>query len=228
LTGLGSYTWASTPELVADVQLFLDIPASNFGWLFICSDEVTPATAKRFASRHSGPGAPRLVVTYVPFVPPSPFTSFCFGDGSGTACPCANSGASGDGCANSTFASGARLTAAGNPGLANDTLVLTASNIPGPGLFIQGTDAFAGGAGFRFGDGLLCSGGVITRLGVVFPNGSYASYPGGLTPNPVHVAGAPISAGDVRNYQCWYRDAVTYCSASTFNLTQAMSVTWGP
>ncbi|MDZ4772661.1 MAG: hypothetical protein SGI72_05945 [Planctomycetota bacterium] len=34
-------------------------------------------------------------------------TSFCFGDGTGTVCPCANNGAIGRGCASSTFASGA-------------------------------------------------------------------------------------------------------------------------
>ncbi|MBL8858807.1 MAG: hypothetical protein JNL28_09900 [Planctomycetes bacterium] len=157
-------------------------------------------------------------------------TSFCIGDGSGAACPCANNGTAGNGCANSSFASGARLIARGFPGVTNatDSLVLTAVNIPGPGLFFQGTGQFGGGNGIPFGDGLLCAGGTITRMGVVFPSGNAASYPGGLTPNPIHVAGAPIALGDVRHYQCWYRDAAVFCSAATYNLTQGLTITWQP
>jgi len=73
----------------------------------------------------------------------------------------------------------------------------------------------------------LCSGGAIARLGVVFPVGTTAIYPGGLTPNPIHIGGA-TAAGDVRNYQCWYRDAVPFCTASNFNLTQSVALTWLP
>jgi len=159
----------------------------------------------------------------------TPSTPFCFGDGTGTACPCANSGAAGHGCANSTFPLGAQLVTSGVAGASNatDTLVITATNIPGPGLFFQGTGNFAGGAGLVFGDGLLCSGGTITRLGVVFPTVNSASVPGGSNPNPIHVT-AGTASGDVRNYQCWYRDAAAFCSVSTFNLTQSVSLTWGP
>jgi hypothetical protein len=160
----------------------------------------------------------------------APGTAFCFGDGTGTACPCANSGTAGNGCASSAFPAGARITAAGTAGVSagTDTLTLTASNVAGPGLFFQGTAQFNGGAGFVFGDGLLCAGGSIVRLGVVFPTGTSASYPGGLTPNPVHVAGGPLASGDVRHYQCWYRDALPFCTSSTFNLTQGVSLTFGP
>ena len=156
-------------------------------------------------------------------------TPFCFGDGLGTACPCANSGGTGRGCANATFPLGARLTSSGVAGasLATDTLVLTATDIPGPGLFFQGTGTFASGAGIPYGDGLLCAGGTILRLGVVFPSGNSAAYPGGLTPNPIHIGGGTAS-GDVRHYQCWYRDAFVFCTASTFNLTQGLTLTWGP
>lgn len=159
----------------------------------------------------------------------TPSTPFCFGDGTGTACPCANSGALGNGCANSSFAAGAKLAASGIAGASagTDTLVLTASNIPGPGLFFQGAGQFAGGLGIAFGDGLLCAGGAILRMGVVFPTGSSASYPGGLTPNPIHGAGT-TTAGDVRHYQCWYRDAPVFCTADTYNLTQGLTLTWGP
>jgi hypothetical protein len=65
-------------------------------------------------------------------------------------------------------------------------------------------------------------------MGIVFPTGSSASYPGGLTPQPIHVAGGPLSAGDVRHYQCWYRDAAVFCTTTTFNLTQGLTLTWSP
>ena len=157
-------------------------------------------------------------------------TPFCFGDGSGTVCPCGNAGLAGNGCASSAFAVGAKLTATGTAGASagTDTLVLTAANVSGPGLFFQGTTPFGGGSGVAFGDGLLCAGGSIVRMGVVFPSGSTAIFPGGLTPNPIHVAGAPIAPGDVRLYQCWYRDAVPFCSAQTFNLTPGIAITFGP
>ncbi len=225
---VAAYTWNSTATLVSDVQSFFDTPASNFGWLLLSGDESSAPTAKRFATREWGIASqrPKLVITYTP---PSPFTSFCFGDGTGTACPCGNSGAIGSGCATSAFVSGGLLTASGVPGasIATDTLQLTATNVSGPGLFFQGTGNFSGGLGIPFGDGLLCSGGAIARLGVVFPVGTTAIYPGGLTPNPIHIGGA-TAAGDVRNYQCWYRDAVPFCTASNFNLTQSVALTWLP
>lgn len=195
--------------------------------------------SERFVDVEAGPSGSLLVGGYhdqgiangldylaVRFDPSS--TSFCSGDGTGTACPCGNTGTSGRGCASSSVASGARLFAIGNAGAsaATDTLALTATDIPGPGLFFQGTGTFGGGAGVTFGDGLLCAGGTITRLGVVFPTSGVATFPGGLTPNPIHAAGG-TTAGDVRHYQCWYRDAATFCTSSTFNLTQGVTISWG-
>jgi hypothetical protein len=108
-----------------------------------------------------------------------------------------------------------------------DTTALIASNITGPGLFFQGTSLYGAGSGIPFGDGILCAGGAILRLGVVFPIAGTASYPGGPTPNPLHIAGAVGSPG-LRYYQCWYRDAASFCTPQTFNLTQAVSTTWIP
>ena len=60
-----TYTWNSTPEMVADVQAWLNTPAGNFGW-FIIGDETTSPTAKRFDSKdNSVPGnRPKLTVTF--------------------------------------------------------------------------------------------------------------------------------------------------------------------
>ena len=48
--GIGSYTWESTSQLVADVQSWLDNPTANFGWLLL-GDESKPQTTKRFDSK---------------------------------------------------------------------------------------------------------------------------------------------------------------------------------
>src|SRR5258705_3596873 len=52
----------------------------------------------------------------------SPYRPFCFGDGSGQACPCGNSGSSGHGCQDSNGTGGALLSASGTPSLSADTL----------------------------------------------------------------------------------------------------------
>jgi hypothetical protein len=49
---VANYTWNSTPLLVADVQGWLDNPASNFGWILI-GVESTNATSRRFESREA-------------------------------------------------------------------------------------------------------------------------------------------------------------------------------
>jgi hypothetical protein len=61
----GPVVWASTPQMVDDVQRWLDTPASNFGWILI-TQEGTAGSAKRFDSReHPVAGfRPSLTVTY--------------------------------------------------------------------------------------------------------------------------------------------------------------------
>lgn len=46
---LGTYTWGSTPNMVADVEAWLASPKNNFGWL-LRGDEST-VSAKRFDTR---------------------------------------------------------------------------------------------------------------------------------------------------------------------------------
>ena len=66
ITGNGLYAWTSA-TLVADVQAWLDAPATNFGWL-VRGDESVVETAKRIASRENGQASnrPALVVDYTP------------------------------------------------------------------------------------------------------------------------------------------------------------------
>jgi hypothetical protein len=64
---IGQYTWSSA-QMVADVQSWLDNPASNFGWL-VLGDESTILTSKRFGTRES---ATPPVLTIQFRVPPTP------------------------------------------------------------------------------------------------------------------------------------------------------------
>jgi len=66
--GLGDspYTFVSTPRLVADVQVWLDDPATNFGWMLICQSEEANFTARRFASREDAGREPYLSIDYEP------------------------------------------------------------------------------------------------------------------------------------------------------------------
>ncbi len=71
-TGLGNYTWGSTPQMVADVQGWLDNPSSAFGWVLM-GNEVNPNTAKKFASKDAPDPVlhPMLVIEFTP--PPCPW-----------------------------------------------------------------------------------------------------------------------------------------------------------
>lgn len=156
-----------------------------------------------------------------------PGTPYCFGDGSGAACPCGNVGAAGNGCANSLFTQGANLSATGVASVGADTVVLTSSSTPNSSvLYFQGTTAQAGGNGSPFGDGLRCAAGSVVRLGTKIATNGVASYPS-ATDQSVSVRGV-VSAGNTRRYQGWYRNAAAFCTASTFNLTNGYEIVWSP
>lgn len=61
---LGPHTLTS-PEMTADVQAWLDSPATNFGWLLV-GDETIAGTARQFDSRNHNTAAnrPQLTVFY--------------------------------------------------------------------------------------------------------------------------------------------------------------------
>lgn len=62
---LDYYTWGSTPEMVADVQHWLDMPGEDFGWI-VRANETMALTAKRFDSRdNTNPDVhPELTIEY--------------------------------------------------------------------------------------------------------------------------------------------------------------------
>jgi hypothetical protein len=77
-----AYVWDSTPAMVADVQGWLDDPASDFGWLLM-GLESTSGTARRFDSREAANSAlwPELTITFSggPVPEPRTLASFALG-----------------------------------------------------------------------------------------------------------------------------------------------------
>lgn len=70
VVGIGSYTWGSTPDMIADVEAWLADPSANHGWAVV-GDESVMASSKRFGTREN-PDAlqrPTLAITYVRPVP---------------------------------------------------------------------------------------------------------------------------------------------------------------
>lgn len=159
-------------------------------------------------------------------------TPYCFGDGTGTACPCGNNDPTPTrgGCLNSAsplVGPGAVLGATGIERVASDSVVLTATGLlpSTPVLFYQGTAQAGGGAGVVFGDGLRCVGGTIIRLGIKTAVAGTASYPG-TGDLLVSVKGALPALGGTREYQAWFRDAFNFCTSSPFNLSNGLTIVW--
>jgi hypothetical protein len=68
MTANGPYTLGSTSQMVADVQGWLDNPATSFGWM-IRSNETAAGTAFRYGSRENANPAFRPVLT-IDYTPP--------------------------------------------------------------------------------------------------------------------------------------------------------------
>jgi hypothetical protein len=158
------------------------------------------------------------------------YSLYCFGDGSGTACPCGNNSppAAQAGCL-SSIGSGGKLTPTGLPIVSSDTLSLNSSAMPATVacLYFQGTLRDNGGLGSLRGDGLICTAGTLIRLGTRINVGGASSFPGGVGPS-VSVRGGVDVAGGTYLYQTWYRNAAAFCTPETFNLTNGVAVTWLP
>lgn len=171
-------------------------------------------------------GAPGSVTAAGDVPGNSPFSAFCFGDGSSVACPCANNGTTGNGCANSAFSGGANLAASGNASVANDGVVFVAGNLTGAvAIFFQG-DAQVPPA--IVDDGIGCVGGSIVRLRSNPVGGNFSVFPDVGDPS-VSTAGGVAPAGGTYFYQCFYRNSVSaFCPPATSNRTNGVQITWAP
>jgi hypothetical protein len=160
-----------------------------------------------------------------------PGVPFCYGDGTGHACPCANSGLPGHGCENSSSTGGAQLTAAGLT--SPDSIVLTSSGEKASAftVFLQGNAALPNGV--LYGDGVRCTGGSLKRLYTKNAVGGVVSAPTGtdlsITARSAAL-GDIITPGSIRYYQCWYRDPdPTFCpspTGGTSNVSNGYVIIW--
>ncbi len=71
----GAITFGSTPEMVADVQSWLDSPGDSHGWIVLGSEEVL-SSARKFINRENPDSAirPMLTIEFTP--PPAPDAAY--------------------------------------------------------------------------------------------------------------------------------------------------------
>ena len=145
--------------------------------------------------------------------------------GNTVTCPCNVPGAPGSGCPNSLNSQGAMLGGTGVPSVSNDSVVFLATGMPATAtcLFFEGNSAVSA----PFGSGVKCVGGGITRLGLKIASSGSASYPQAGDPS-IAVKGLVPALGATRYYQVWYRDPANSCANATFNVTNALKITWLP
>ena len=158
----------------------------------------------------------------------NPIVSFCAGDGVATdhttPCPCANNGATGNGCANSANANGGNLATTGST-LAND-VVLQGSGMPltVACIYLQGDSL----ADTVFGDGVRCTGGTLLRLRTKVNSGGASSFPDSVETITLSARGGVTpGSGARRYYQTYYRNsAALFCPPETFNVTNGVQIDW--
>ncbi len=156
--------------------------------------------------------------------PTGPGTRYCFGfSENGTRCPCGNDSSPTDqeGCLNSTGV-GATCNLSGTASLAGTNHRAAGANMPpnSTALYFQGTLRENFGEGTSFGDGLRCVTGTVVRIGTV-TNSAFGS-------STVVLPTTGLVSGSTRCYQAWYRNAATFCTSSTFNLSSAFLTAWIP
>ncbi|MBI5362332.1 MAG: hypothetical protein HZA53_04075 [Planctomycetes bacterium] len=157
---------------------------------------------------------------------PVPISSFCFGDGTLTNCPCGNNGLAGHGCASSIFSDGGLLGATGTPSVSADTVVLDASFLSGSfAVFFLGDAQMAPTV---VDDGLGCVTGSVVRLGTKAIAVNASSFPQAGDPTIAARAAIP-GAGGTRYVQCFYRNAtVSFCPPATSNRTNGIVLVYAP
>ena len=187
----------------------------------------------QIGSQPGSPGGPAsFTITETPGGGPT--TTYCYGDGSGTQCPCGNNGLPRRGCGNSVNASGAKLDASGDARVSADTLVLRGAGMPphSTAVYFQATLRVNNGAGVVLGDGLRCVAGTFIRLGYKVNNGAGGSgYGGPLGDTPISVRGGIPSVGATRDYQVYFRDPAAFCQGvqiATYNLSNGLEAIWTP
>jgi hypothetical protein len=147
--------------------------------------------------------------------------TFCAGDGTGSPCPCGNTGAPEHGCDNAQGTGGVRMEfSAFNPdNMGGGTGTITATGYPPAGaptaivLRSPNPELIAP----AFGDGLRCLGVVgLIRFGATTATGGTS----------VHSVSHGAGAGTFY-YQIWYRNTPqTFCTPNAYNLSNGWALAW--
>lgn len=208
MNSVGLHT-VTSPGMTADVQTWIDNPASNYGWLLKDGDEVM-GTAIRWSSRESATPADRPTLT-IDFTPPASGTLIPFCDPANpnsTSFPTVLTGTFGSG-----VGSGLHLeatsgpptqfgyflvgTAAADPGFPVDSGELCLSITP-PNQF--GRYNVAGGALNSV--GFFDAAGILQNL-----VGTSTTGTGFDVPSTVPITGTPtITTGQTWHFQLWHRE----------------------
>ncbi len=163
-----------------------------------------------------------------PGVTLEPGNGFCYGDGTGGACPCGANGNSGEGCANTSGLGGTSLVATGQAVLSADSVQFQIAGVPGAkaGLLLRALNTVNGGAGNPVGDGLICAVGqsIRSHVQVTAADGTtvFTNF------NGQGFGAASFGAGVPTRYQYWYRDPSNTCSGSGYNFSNGWTMTWMP
>jgi hypothetical protein len=144
----------------------------------------------------------------------------------GLCAPCFDGSLMRGGCENGAVNCGTQLGAIGPSSVSADGLVLRARGLPlaASAILSQG-DALA--APVPFGAGRLCVGGGLVRIARSAARSGQWTYP--LPGDPsISLAGGIPSAGGLRHYQLAYRDVEGFCGGQHANVTNGVSIAWGP
>ena len=160
------------------------------------------------------------IADYVTFLEnqSGPTAVYCFGDGSGAACPCGNSGDPGHGCENLHSTRGVNVAATevtrNGDGTSRTDLAVDGFNpaVGVPYLLIRSTTTVSGPV---LGDGLACVGSPIVRLPLRIATGGADTY------SLQH----PLGPG-TWYYQIIYRSQGAFCDPSQFNTSNGLAITW--
>lgn len=185
--------------LTNDVQLWLDDPARNFGWIVV-GDESQPASAKRFDSR-TNPNLMGPVLT-IEFDAPCTPASYCAAVPNSSGLP-------------------AQLTAVGAPSILTSSINLSAVQLPASAVttFYFGRERTE----IPFANGNLCV------LGSLFRVGTVVASAGGVASRSLNVAtfpGQQLEPFATWCFQASFRDPAA--GPGAINYTDGVAVTFCP
>lgn len=194
-----AHTFGPSLALANDVQLWLDDPARNFGWILV-GDESQPASAKRFDSRTNASLAGPVLT--IDFNPPCTPASYCAALANSSGLP-------------------AQMTAVGAPSILTSTIGLTAAQLPASAVttFYFGRER----AQIPFANGNLCV------LGTLFRAGTVVASAGGVASRSLNVAtfpGQQLEPFATWCFQASFRDPAA--GPGAINYTDGVAVTFCP